>query len=212
MGIKIFITGCARSGTTLLNRLFYSFKDLHIINNEISLKRFIRLSNSFENLVAKRTYNSIFSNIKSEEEILKDLTEIYSRGILIINIYRDGRDVILDGKVTPQRYINSIIQMKKYRRYITYNVEYNRLINEPNIVQNEILNVINSRGFNLIKKYNFSEYPNFVPKEAFNIDKENYKALPLDTHSIGKDLNKYKEICNKNELKEFESLLGEWVC
>lgn len=53
MGLKIFVTGCARSGTTLLQRLFFSFDNIEIIPKEIKLENFCAYK-SDKILVGKR--------------------------------------------------------------------------------------------------------------------------------------------------------------
>lgn len=56
---RIYITGCARSGTTLLQRLFYAFEGVEIIDGEIDIDSFINRT-SDKVLVGKRTINSVF--------------------------------------------------------------------------------------------------------------------------------------------------------
>ena len=73
---KIYITGCAKTGTTLLRRLFNAF-DLKVYNkDEIELVNF--LNSDFD--VGKRTFNTMFSNVLNEEEIKRQLP-------LLENIY-----------------------------------------------------------------------------------------------------------------------------
>ena len=62
--MKIFITGCAKSGTTLVRRLFNAY-DLNVAVEEMSLLDFYL--SDFD--VAKRTADSIFSNIITDKII-----------------------------------------------------------------------------------------------------------------------------------------------
>ena len=74
---KIFITGCARSGTTLLARMFHAFEDVSVVENECTLEDFTEYCSAneghFRIIVGKRTERSIFSNVLSEEETQKQL-------------------------------------------------------------------------------------------------------------------------------------------
>jgi len=69
---KIYITGCARSGTTLLARLFHAFDNCQIMSEECSLEDFAKIDMSDQDcdfLVGKRTEQSIFSNTLSDLEV-----------------------------------------------------------------------------------------------------------------------------------------------
>ena len=95
---KIFITGCAKSGTTLLLRLFNAFDNLKVYNyNELSLYSFINRCKDYN--VAKRNYRSIFSNTLSQARIQKSIELITDNNITVIN------------KVNYNNYINSFYRI-----------------------------------------------------------------------------------------------------
>lgn len=152
MGNKIFITGCAKTGTTLVRRLFNAF-DLKVYNKEeIPLDNFIK--SDYE--VGKRTFNTIFSNILLPEQINHQLDIIKNNNIKIINITRDKKNTLksTNGYVTENRYNACIQQMTQYSEYITCNIRYKELINNPNAVQNYVAEVLDLK---VIHKW--SDYP-----------------------------------------------------
>jgi len=203
--MKIFITGCAHSGTTLLCRLFYAFKDVEVISEEISLQNFINYKGEAEIVVGKRTARSIFSYAKTSEEIQENVELIQKNDIKIVNIVRDGRDVIEsdEGRIAPSRWIHSVKQALRFGHIILCAIRYEDLVRKPDTVQ-----VYIGRVFKLYPTYMFSEYPNFVPKEN---DSKNpaYKKRSITTDRIGKDLDLYKRY-NKINIKLFEECLREW--
>jgi len=156
---KIYITGCAKTGTTLLRRLFNAF-DLKVYNkDEIKLINFLK--SDFN--VGKRTIKTMFSTILNEQEIEKQLPLL--KNIHIVNMVRNKEDVLLSDNnyVNESRYDACMNQAFKYKNYIDLTVKYEELITDPNKVQENIKSL-----FNLKSKYLFSEYPSFV-----NINEEN---------------------------------------
>ena len=95
---KVYITGCARSGTTLLARMFHAFNDTYVINEEVGLNDFIQYCYEERDLhsviVGKRTEYSIFSNILSQDKIEESLNCLVGADIIVINCIRDGRYLI----------------------------------------------------------------------------------------------------------------------
>ena len=153
--MKIFITGCGKSGTTLVRRLFNAF-DLKVFNqSEISLQRFI--DSDFE--VGKRTINTIFSNTLSEEILNDQLNLIKIHDIKIINVVRNKEDVLKssNGWVPESRYNSTLEQTQKYSNFINYTIEYETLLLTPNGIQEEIEN-----HFGLKKNHLWSDYPSFI--------------------------------------------------
>lgn len=208
---KFYITGCAKSGTTLLLRMFYSFAHTKFLNeSETPINKFakIDLNNYDDNifLVGKRSAHTIFSHNKIND-INKQIKIISNNNIFIINIIRDGRDVILSDNcaVKPIRWIESMRQSRKFSRIIGLQITYEDLINEPDKQQDII-----SKKCGLKIKNRFSEYPKFVPDCAFNFIKTKkyiYSKRKLSTRSINKNISYYKNICDKNERKLFEKEL-----
>jgi len=211
---KVFITGCAKSGTTLLWQLCYAFKDVYVYDedSESSLEAFLRYSykGSGSYVIAKRNARTIFSNeergkfkSKQQYKLIKD------NRILIINIVRDGRDVVVSGKrtslskdmyVNPMRWIASMKHRRKYKDIISCEIKYEDLVAEPEMVQNKI-----SRDMGWEIKHSFLDFPNFVPNKAFKYS--NNRTKPSIVRSlVGKNKEAYKKICGKY-LYEFEKEL-----
>ena len=202
--IRILITGCAKTGTTLLLRLFHAFKDVTIVDGEITLSKFIKIECNTKYLIGKRDAGTILSTtrkILEESELWENQQEmIKEHDIRILNIIRDGRDVILsdDRYVQVERWIECMKQRQNLKHIITLEVTYENLVRHPNLTQKDIMDV-----FDLEKEHDFSDYPKFLPLETDDSIGA-YKKRPIGTKSIGKDLNAYKKICTKKELKEFE--------
>ena len=175
----IYITGVARSGTTLLARMFHSFEGVYVINEECNIYDFSNcLSNKI--IVGKRTENSIFSNILSNREIKNQLNLMNKKNIFIINCVRDGRDVVESWVkawelYNPFAWMSGILQSEKYKNKIKITVKYEELINNPDKIQNEIMKLTG-----LEKNFLFSEYPKFVPEESFKSTDEKYKLRGLE--------------------------------
>jgi len=190
--MKIYITGCARSGTTLLRRLFYSFKGVEVIGKEINISSFATYNSKQPILVGKRTINTIFSNFVSNEGLQNQLTLI--DGIKIINIVRDGKDVVEGGYSSPSRWMNSIGTAKKYNDKIFATIYYELLVSHPDLIQKYISNL-----FGLEEVYRFSEYPDFIPKDSFDFEKKksNYKLRKISTDRVNKGYDWKSEIGEK---------------
>lgn len=221
MSKKIFITGCAKSGTTLLLRMCYAFKNTKVLyregfdGHELPFDEFVSAKSDEKFLIGKRHPPAILSNIFSEEldrqyEIIKD------QNISIINVVRDGRDVILsDGKyVKPRRWIESIKQRDVFGDIIDLEVKYEDLVRKPNMVQEEM-----KTRFGLESYAKFSDYPDYVEDWVFDWNvsvlarrgieeaKNNYGKRKVSDKSVGKDLEAYKTICSDLEINQFEACL-----
>lgn len=197
--MKIFITGCARSGTTLLQRCCTSFNGIDVIVGEIPIYCLK------EGSIGKRTYRTIYSNIIREDKIKDQINYIKENNINIINIIRDGRDVIEDGKVSLRRWVASIKHSFKYNKLLSLQIKYEDLCTYPDKIQKLI-----SNKFELEYKHRFSEYPMFVPKIFFNISKlGKYGKFSIHTKNIHKKgyRKKYKFMGTKKEVLEFENML-----
>jgi len=149
--MKFYITGCAKTGTTLLRRLFTAF-DLKVYNyDEITLDDF--LASDFQ--VGKRTAGTLFSNIiPNEEEQVEKM-----KGIYIINCTRNKEDTLKSDNnwVSPERYDKCLEQAEKYKDLISFHVKYEDLIKNPNKIQDEL-----AQKFNLTIKHKFTDYPDFI--------------------------------------------------
>ena len=169
--MKIFITGCAKSGTTLLRRLFQAF-NVNVAPNEMSLEEFIKSDYD----VAKRNFNSILSNKISPLEIAKQRKLIFDHNIKIVNITRNRRDVLnsQNGYVKESRYNACVEQFHKHRDLIDFNIEFEKLIREPDKIQWELV-----KKFVLMPEFMFSDYPNFIDPSKEQFKNGNYSLRKL---------------------------------
>lgn len=221
--MKIFITGCAKSGTTLLLRLFHAFKDVEIIwkPGELGLEYFCELSQSKPVLAAKRNGHNIFSvwwdhihgkierahperHPPIREFLRPHLKLIKDHDIKILNIIRDGRDVIVsdDRWVEPRRWISCMEQRRWYPKMLTCEVRYEDLVCFPGREQERIADT-----FELDSAHKFSAYPDFVPPVAFERleGQKIYRPRKIGPDSIGKGRDIWKTIIKDPEiLKKFE--------
>lgn len=168
----IFITGCAKTGTTLVRRLFNAF-DLKVYNlEEIELPNFI--NSGYD--VGKRSFNTIFSNELPQPQIESQLKLI--KDVNVINVIRNKKDVLKSDKgwVKESRYDACMSQAKNHPSYINYTITYENLIKSPDIIQSEISNM-----FGLKVIYKWSEYPSFVnlEEEKEYTHKGIYKLRPI---------------------------------
>ena len=150
---KIFITGCAKTGTTLVRRLFNAF-DLKVYNKEeISIDNFIK--SDYE--VGKRTINSLFTH-SINNSLLQQQLSLF-KDITIIDVLRNKEDVLKsdNGYVSEERYNTCLSQREQYGHLINYTIIYEKLLSNPDIIQKEI-----SELLGLKIKHKWSDYPNFV--------------------------------------------------
>jgi len=188
--VKIFITGVARSGTTLLARLMNAFEQVYVISEEISLEDFAAYDmeglTKFDNkktvIVGKRSENTIFSHRISKQEKEKQLKIIEDNNIQTLNIVRNGFDVVDSqylkwGVNDPLEWIECINDSIKHS---VKSIRYEELIAKPGRVQASIKKI-----FKLRKEHSFSSYPVFVPENCFQSpDKEyNLRKLKESKHS-----------------------------
>jgi hypothetical protein len=199
--MRIFITGCAKSGTTLLRRLFHAFDHVDVIDSEITLNAFLTIENSGGVLIGKRAYGDIFSDALSDGNLNRATSLLINNShIKVVNIFRDGRDVIESG-IKPARWIAAVRQMLNYLGCIAINVRYEDLVKSPDVIQNIIANHLY-----LDVKHKFSEYPSFFPGDQVDQQKK-YRPRPIAADRIGKDLDLYKQrVVDEREQRTFENL------
>lgn len=196
--MKIFITGCAGSGTTLLRKLFYAFQGVEIIDGQINLQKFIATRSKKKFLIGKRTGKTIFSGV-SNQLAKQQLLQIRNNDIKILNIIRDGRDVLINRpfELKPARWINSINQRVLFVNAIDLEVKYEDLCTKPDAIQDLII-----QKFGLVKKHNFSEYPFFLPgitAKDIKPDARLHMPRPIDVKSIQKG-DSWKKFCNQKQI------------
>jgi len=207
MPVKIYITGCARSGTTLLARLFHSFEGVEVMNQEVSLSEFCDVEPIKNILVGKRTEQSLFSNTLSTKNIASQRELISIHGICVINCIRDGRDVVHAwvkawGMYDPFAWMNAVDQSRFYPITIAHTVRYEELLSKPDVVQGKLMR----RFPDLQKQHDFSLYPSFVPDYCFPTMDERYRLRPI---TAPVRLQSATYLKRPNDIIYFEHLLKE---
>ena len=224
MSRKIFITGCAKSGTTLLLRMCYAFRDTEVLyregfdGHELPFDDFVNHKGKEKFVIGKRHPPALLSNVLTEE-LDRQSKEVIKNKIGIVNVVRDGRDVILsDGNyVKPKRWIESIKQRKNniFGNLIMVEVKYEDLVRNPQLVQTQL-----EEAFGLESEHKFSDYPEYVEDWVFDWNvsvlaragkgnDSDYGKRKLSDKGVGKDPEAYKNICSEYELKDFEDCLRE---
>lgn len=189
---RIFIVGCARSGTTLLRRLFHGFKDTEVIPYEIDLDAFADMeAPAGKILVGKRTISTVFSNCLPLEEGKRQLELLQGRpDIRVLCIFRDGRDVVESEYAPPSRWYESMRQMRLTQdANLLPNLEtmrYEDLVTDPDGSQ---VGVANWLELELVHRWR--EYPTFFPGDDHE---DHYKPQPIGIHRVAKDLKKYRRL------------------
>ena len=165
--MKIFIVGCAKSGTTLLQRLFYSFDNVEVVLGESSLGKAAQSDNNGVK-VFKRTHSSIFSHKMPNRDIERQIQYSKDYGINLIYVKRNMKDVLRSsgGIVSEDRYNACEYQLRRFGDNLDFRVMYEGLINynTSNKIQDKL-----ARKFGLRIGHRFTDYPDFVPDEAFDL-------------------------------------------
>ena len=224
MSKKIFITGCAKSGTTLLLRMCYAFRDTEVVykegfdGHELSFEEFLEYKSNQDFVIGKR-HPPAFLSTTYHKSAQYQAAKVLKDNISIINVVRDGRDVILsDGNyVKPERGISCIEQRDKvlFGNLVDLEISYEDLVRTPNQVQKKI-----EAKFGLKSKSSFSEYPDYVEDWVFDWNvsvlaraglgnEKKYGKRKVSDKAIGKDSEAYKSICTPEELPVFEKYLKE---
>lgn len=205
---NIFITGCPKSGTYLLLRAMYAF-DVYVlpvgaknsVRHEISSYHFMehlldrRKLGLTAPLVSKR-HGGILSHYH-KDLYRKGGRKVEAARVNVLNIVRDGRDVFeshVDKTIAILNWVSAMQQRRVHKDLVKLEVRYEDLVANPNLVQEKI-----AEAFGLRAKHKFSEYPDYVPEEAFGFWAPGVKR-PIHGGRIRKDINAYKNIIKDPDL------------
>ena len=212
---RVFITGCARSGTTLINRLFYAFDGVSVVDPEICIDEFCELrADECKVIVAKRTPLTILSVPLPEEELLRQVKLVRLHSLSLVNVIRDGRDVVHRNPSGPladlNRWIGCMIHAQRFRSLLEAQVRYEELVTSPDAVQTAL-----AEALGLSPRAAFSEYPGFVPAHVFDEpeyrDYPYYDSRPIDRKSVGHSATEYMGLCtSERERGLFERALARY--
>lgn len=181
--MKIFITGCAKSGTTLFKRLFYAFNDITVIDDEAGIYDFDNCTPDTEHILGKRRWDTLFSTSRLTKPELDKQIDILG-DLFVINVVRHPYAVLasyrkdwdIDGGAD---WVESINHYNKYKHLIDMNIRYEDLLINPDAIQ---LEIIKRTGLNPNAK--FSSYPKFYPWNHLIGFEENYKPRKIDTSKV----------------------------
>jgi len=172
--MKILITGCAKSGTTLVRRLFNAFNCDVYNQKELNVFEFASKENV---MVAKRDCDSLFSNTISKEDIESQIFFCYKNNIKILNVIRDD-SILFKHPHIEQRWIDSIKDASKYQGAISHTIYYKDLIANPDKEQQKV-----AMAFGLVCVHKWSEYPDFYDitqeDDYYSLSKEEKKRYSL---------------------------------
>lgn len=148
MAIKLYITGCAKSGTTLLCRLMTAYNVKVFVDDERPIDFFY---DTQPYQVVKRNCDSILSSeiftkhalahdTQVQREWARQIDYLHWRGVQIIHIKRNKSDVLKSegGYVSESRYNAVLHQENLLKDVISHTVQYEKLIRHPLTVQHEI--------------------------------------------------------------------------
>lgn len=177
--MRIYITGCAKSGTSLMWRLFRYFEGVELasamdaewrMSGEIELGQFLGFG---EGYVGKRDRKTIFSDELGGEELDRQAGMLEGSGVRVVNMVRDFRDVCLSdgGYVSEGRWLACMEQREVYGGLISAEVRYEDLVRDGDVVQGYLGDRL---GLRVGRR--FSEYPVGW-----------YGERPIDMRSVGKD-------------------------
>jgi len=192
--MKIFITGCAKTGTTLVRRLMNAFDGLKVYNDSEELISFL-VEKDYN--VVKRHARSILSGkdpvIRWKNKTvppIKDILQyIKQNNVKIIFCNRNKEDVILSFlKISEQAardgakrydYVESI--KDELSSIIDFEIRYESLINNPDEVQSNL-----AEKFNLSIKHKWSNYHNWYKASEREVNKSNYLVREINSSNSSK--------------------------
>lgn len=198
--MKLLITGCARSGTTLMVHLmqyFYSCK-VHIEDERHPLD-FVNYNSKDHVLVIKKPYLQ-----KTNIEYF-DLRELLNSGWRIIWMIRDGRDVVVSQNhhVNPSRWISTNYEMLKLAsNHGILTVRYEDLCTSPVEQMDRIAGFIHQSY-----QENFTEFYTMMESTPMN---EGITPRPIDQNSIGayKSQPEYIKKINNTQFSKLLNIFG----
>lgn len=213
--VNVFLTGCARSGTTLLARLMTAFRATITQGAEGRVEwfgdpGFATARRKGWNLVVKRS-REVFAGMAphpnvadagadvEEAALAYQLALIRHFDVRVVDIVRDPRDVLVSVHhsdpdryyVSPERLSRQFHQVEWLRqrapRFVQ--VRYEDILREPDAEQRRL-----GEALGLVPESRFSEYPRFMRPERLVGDPrylaEQERAAkgtrPLDASTIGR--------------------------
>ena len=156
---RVFIVGCAGSGTTLLRRLFFAIEGTTVVPEQISALKFIDMDHPGGILVGKRGARCPMAGRIDDDEARRQLTALCELDTAVIHIVRNGLDTVSGHQQPrPQKWAAAISQSRRLSQFVALEVRYEHLVRDPDDVQREVCGALC-----LTPTAPWSEYPAFVP-------------------------------------------------
>jgi len=146
---KVLITGCARSGTTMLLYVLRSFEKTQVITHEEIRATQIYDKQSPNYIKRERHKTLVIKNpmVFKKSKKYDSIKDILNLNYYIIYIYRDGRDVIVSHHptkkqkyhVAPTRWIETLKESLPYKNHpkVLF-VKYEEFVSNPDKIMDNI--------------------------------------------------------------------------
>lgn len=171
--MKIFIAGCARSGTDLTRNLMGCFADTCVRPSEAPAAAFDTEPLSAKNLVIKRTHNSYLTlpDLSSKIQLIYCVRHPYD---CLTSTHRQTRH-LRQFHVTPDRWLGEYAAFHKLReqqpKRRIFILRYEDLVSRPDEMQEQL-----SRHFGLVASCRFTDNPEKRPISTASVEK--WKSQP----------------------------------
>ena len=152
---RLYVTGCAKTGTTLVRRLLNAFELAVYNHDEIAVDDFV--ASRYD--AGKRARDTVFSKALPDDEIAQQLATLAEAHVSIVNVIRDRTATLASdgGYVAPERYDSCMAQADRYADHIAFTIHFEQLLADPDAVQLELGNQLGLRRI-----HRWSDYPRFV--------------------------------------------------
>ena len=214
---KLIITGCARSGTTLLHSLMLCFDNVKIYKFRETLPS--KLNKKDLSGISKKYISIKRPQFLKDDERYFTFEELFSQEYKILNIIRDGRDVLVSRHpdnpsrywVEPPRWINAVTETLDHAENTNlYIQKYEDLVEHPREYLKNIAEFLSVKVKNNILPDNIHLHPE-INKYLDSVTIKG--AKPVFSHSIGnweKDINRERINCVMNDYgNEIRYLLNQ---
>lgn len=179
--MKILITGCARSGTTLLLYVMKYFKNTQVITHEEIMPTRITFADKKSRNYIKREYGKILvikkPMVHSRARRYESIKDILAAGFKIIYIIRDGRDIMVSHHPKRDRryHVNPV-------RWIETSAEILEYLDNPRVLLIEYEDFVSDteKAMELISKFLRVEYSQNY--KNFHEDKEIAEGIDIKGH------------------------------
>lgn len=188
--MKIFIAGCARSGTTLLSGLMSCFRDTYSFTQEKSFEYFEQINMPEQHIVLKRKHKSheILHQLPTDIELIYSVRHPFDTLTSIHPDYPDRKYYVPEKRWRAEYAGLKALRAAQPARNILY-VRYVDLVATPDSVQQQIAD-----RFGLQIALRFSE----TNPKIFTSSLDKYKNHPEMKHYLWSLPNEFR-----HELKEF---------